>query len=59
MCPIKKIKKKKKKTSVYVDLIQKCSVNFYSYKELKKLTERVIFGKSKKRRWNLFKKLEP
>ena len=33
-------KKKKKKTSVNVDLIQKYSVNFYYYKELKKLTER-------------------
>ena len=30
----------KKKTSVNVDLIQKYSVNFYYYKELKKLTER-------------------
>ena len=32
-------KKKKKSTSVNVDLIQKYSVNFYYYKELKKLTE--------------------
>ena len=35
MCP-----PKKKKTSINVDLIQKYSVNFYYYKELKKLTER-------------------
>ena len=40
MCPKKKGKKKKKSTSVNVDLIQKYSVNFYYYKELKKLTER-------------------